>query len=107
MLLNKCITSPAALLSVQLRCFSHPMWNKKTRRFFKPTYFDDVNYNKERRWDAKQKDWRYNSQDPLFFDYDKIYINGGIMSFVDKIKGGGKSDMSLPKRAYVLYHMAK
>ena len=30
------------------------MWTKKTRRYFKPTYFDNVNYNNERRWDDKE-----------------------------------------------------
>jgi hypothetical protein len=82
------------------------MWNAKTRHHFKPTYFDNVNNNNERRWDVKQKRFRYYSQDPLFFDYDKFYINGGIKVFIDKVKAGGK-DVPVNKRAYILYHMAK
>ena len=42
------------LLIIQSKNFSHPMWTKKTRRYFKPTYFDNVNYNNERRWDDKE-----------------------------------------------------
>jgi hypothetical protein len=83
------------------------MWNKKTRRFFKPTYFDNVNKNLDRRWDAKEGKFRYNTQDPLFFDYDKIYLNGGILPYIEKVKGAGNNDLPLPKRAYIIYHMAK
>lgn len=35
----------------QVRHFSHPMWNKKTKKFFKPTYFDNTNYYLDKRWD--------------------------------------------------------
>jgi hypothetical protein len=46
------------------------------------------------------------TQDPLWFDYEKIYLNGGIKHYVNRIK---QKDVDVPinKRAYVLYHMAK
>lgn len=91
---------------VQVRNFSHPMWNKKTRKHFKPTYFDNANYNLERRWDAKERNFMYRSQDPLFFDYDKLYLNGGITPYIEKVRAMGR-EIPVNKRAYILYHMAK
>ena len=88
------------------RGFSHPMWNKKTRKYFKPTYFDNTTYGLERRWDQQEGNWRYKTQDPLFFDYEKIYLNGGIQPYVDKVRAMGK-EIPVNKRAYILYHMAK
>jgi len=93
-------------LQTQLRMFSHPMWNKKTRHHFKPTYFDNENYNLEHSHAPKTKKYRYKTQNPLFFDYDKLYLNGGIMPFVEKAKSLGK-EIPVNKRAYILYHMAK
>jgi hypothetical protein len=60
----------------------------------------------ERRWDAKQGNWRYRTQDPLFFDYEKLYLNGGIQPFVDKVRAMGR-EIPVNKRAYIMYHMAK
>ena len=91
----------------QVRYFSHPKWNKKTRRHFKPTYFDNVNYEQDRRWDAKQRRFRYVTQDPLFFDYERLYINGGIQPYLDRVRALGRTDIPLNKRAYILYHIAK
>ena len=48
-------------LNLQVRCFSHPMWNKGTKHWFKPTYYDDVNYQRNRRWDVKKKNFNYNT----------------------------------------------
>jgi hypothetical protein len=86
--------------------FSHPMWNKKTRHHFKPTYFDNENYNLEKRNNPKTRNFRYKTQDPLFFDYDKLYLNQGIMPYVEKVRSLGK-EIPVNKRAYILYHMAK
>jgi len=90
-----------------MRHFSHPMWNKKSRQFFKPTYFDNVNHRLERSWAPKQKSYTYNTQDPLYFDYERIYINGGIQPYLDRVRALGGADIPLNKRAYMLYHMAK
>lgn len=92
---------------MQARMFSHPMWNKKTRRHFKPEYYDNTNFNCKRSWNAKEKGFRYNTQDPLFFDYERLYLNGGIQPFIDQLKNKGNTDIPINKRAYVLYHMAK
>lgn len=82
------------------------MWNKKTRHYFKPKYYDNPGYYGERRWD-QTKNISYNTQNPLFFDYDKLYLNGGIQPYIDKIKETGKNNIPVNKRAYILYHMAK
>jgi len=83
------------------------MWNKKTRRYFKPTYFDNVNYSHERNWSTKQKRFKMNTQDPLYFDYERMYINGGIGPYIEKVRALGGADIPINKRAYILYHMAK
>ena len=83
------------------------MWMRKTKHHFKPKYYDNRNHNESRRWDPKIKRFTYNTQDPLFFDYDKLYINKGIQPFVDKILATGRNDVPLNKRAYVIYHMGK
>ena len=95
------------IASTPMRFFSHPQWVKKHREHFKPRYFDSPNYYKERRNDAKKKKFTYNTQDPLFFDYDKLYINGGIQSFIDKIRASNNLDLPVHKKAYILYHMSK
>ena len=91
----------------QVRYFSHPKWNRKTRQYFKPTYFDTVNYHGDKRWGAKQRKPRYVTQDPLFFDYERLYLNGGIQPYVDRVRSLGRPDIPVNKRAYILYHMAK
>lgn len=90
-----------------MRAFSHPKWNKKTRHLFKPTYFDNVNYYQDKNFEAKKKRFRYVTQDPLFFDYEKLYINGGIQPYIDKVRKSQRPDIPMNKRAYILYHMAK
>ena len=99
--------SRTQLAMTPLRFFSHPQWNRKTIPYFKPKWFDNPNHNLERRWDFKRHHHMYNTQDPLFFDYDRITINGGIQTFIDKIRSGGKTQLPVHKRAYVLYHAAK
>ena len=98
---------PLASCMTQVRMFSHPMWNKKTRHYFKPEYFDNTNYKCKRSWNVKRRQFRYNTQNPLFFDYDMIYLNGGIQPFIDRLKSSGRTDIPINKRAYVLYHMGK
>ena len=49
----------------------------------------------------------FNTQDPLFFDYDKLYINGGIKPYIDKIRKQNNFDLPINKRVYILYHMGK
>ena len=94
------------LFGLQCRMFSHPMWGKKSKRYFKPTYFDNVNYDKEMNWAAKEKRYRYKTQDPLFMDYDKLYLNQGVYPYIEKAKAVGRG-IPINKRAYILYHMAK
>ena len=65
------------------RFFSHPQWNKKSRVHFKPTYFDNINYNNRQRNDNKQKRFKYLTQDPLFMDYNTIHMSGGIKPYID------------------------
>lgn len=95
------------LCFAQVRPFSHPMWNKKTREHFKPSYYDETNYQRKRRWNTTKKNHKYETQNPLFFDYDRLYLNRGIQPFMDKLKVSGRTDVPVNKRAYVLYHMAK
>ena len=47
------LQSTQQLALVNARFFSHPMWNAKTRHEFKPKYFDNENFNLDRRWDVK------------------------------------------------------
>jgi hypothetical protein len=62
------------LAQFQLRSY-HPKWLPKYAAVYKSTYFDDVN----RRWDyLKLNHDKYRTQDPLFFDHDLSYVNGGI-----------------------------
>lgn len=82
------------------------MWNKKSKRYFKPTYFDNINYNKEMNWAAKEKNFRYKTQDPLFLDYEKLYLNEGIYPYIEKAKAVGRG-VPINKRAYLIYHMGK
>ena len=48
-----------------------------------------------------------NTQDPLYFDYERMYINGGIGPYIEKVRALGGADIPINKRAYILYHMAK
>lgn len=92
---------------VQARLFSHPIWNRRTKYYFKPDYYDNLNYDRKRRNDVTRRRHRVNTQDPLFFDYDRMYLNEGIQPFMDKLKNSGQTDIPVNKRAYVLYHMGK
>ena len=98
---------PSNLTHTPLRCFSHPQWVWKTRQYFKPTWFDNVNHNHERRWDSKQKRFMQYTQDPLWFDYDRIYLNGGILPYLEQVRYNQRGgNIPVLKRAYILYHMA-
>ena len=57
-------------------------------------------------WAAKEKRYRYKTQDPLFMDYDKLYLNQGVYPYIEKAKAVGRG-IPINKRAYILYHMAK
>jgi len=47
----------------------------KHRDIYKPSYYDNV----IRRWDyLKTNNRRVRTQDPLFFDHEMSYVNGGI-----------------------------
>lgn len=83
------------------------MWAKKSKVLFKPKYFDNVNAKLDRRWDYKKRKFRAVTQDPLFFDYDQLYLNGGITPYLEKVRSGNKVEMPLNKRAYLMYHVAK
>ncbi len=50
-----------------------PYYQKKNDDVFKPRYYDNV-----RRQPQSQGKVKYNTQDPLFFDYRHSEINGGI-----------------------------
>jgi hypothetical protein len=49
-----------------------PQWDKKNKANYKPTYFDNV------RRSPSGGQIKYNSQDPLYFDYRHESLNGGI-----------------------------
>lgn len=57
----------------------------KYRDHYRPSYFDSFN---NRRWDSIEKTTirNYRTQDPLHFDHDKTYINGGIQLYIDYFK---------------------
>jgi len=57
-------------------------------------------------WAAKEKKFRYRTQDPLFLDYDKEYLNQGIYPYIEKAKSVGRG-VPINKRAWLIYHMAK
>jgi hypothetical protein len=50
-----------------------PYYLKKYDDYFKPRYYDNV-----RRQPQSQGKVKYNTQDPLFFDYRHSEVNGGI-----------------------------
>jgi hypothetical protein len=63
---------PMTLVQTQARGYM-PYYQKKYDDYFKPRYFDNV-----RRQPQNQGRVKYNTQDPLFFDYRHSDINGGI-----------------------------
>jgi hypothetical protein len=81
------------------------MWYHKTKHYFKPKFHLNPNYYNERRWDHKKSKFRYHSQNPLYFDYEKLYLNSGIQPYIDKVKELGRQDIPMNKRAYMIYHM--
>ena len=93
------------------------MWNSKTKILYKPTFFANENYNQERRWDRKKKNFRYVWQNPLHFDYSMIHMNGGIKPFYaslipantgdDANAAMQRCDVPIHKRCYIIYHMGK
>ena len=50
-----------------------PYYLRKYDDYFKPRYYDNV-----RRQPQSQGKVKYNTQDPLFFDYRHSEVNGGI-----------------------------
>jgi len=71
------------LAQVQQRDY-HPMWLPKHRDIYKPSYYDNV----IRRWDyLKTNNRRVRTQDPLFFDHDMTYVNGGIQLLITQTHG--------------------
>ena len=62
-----------------------PYYQKKNDKYFKPQYFDNVQRQPQSKGRVK-----YNTQDPLYFDYRHQHINGGIQlvsSFIDYYEG--------------------
>lgn len=55
-----------------------PFYQKKNDDYFKPRYFDNP-----RRQPQSQGKVKYNTQDPLFFDYRHTEVNGGIQVVSD------------------------
>ena len=45
--------------------------------------------------------------DPLFFDYERITLNGGIRPYMDQMRGKNATEVPINKRAYIMYHMVK
>ena len=82
----------------------HPKWNPKYREHWKPAYYDNV----QRRWDSaiKVRSKTFRSQDPLFFDHDKEYINGGIKLLLEHMHDKGTYNLPLKNQAYILYNMS-
>jgi len=62
----------ASLLQAPVRGYI-PYYLKKYDDYFKPRYYDNV-----RRQPQSQGKTKYNTQDPLFFDYRHAEVNGGI-----------------------------
>ena len=62
----------SALVTVQTRGYL-PYYQDKYKRYFKPQYYD----NPQRQPQSIGK-VKYNTQDPLYFDYRHEHINGGI-----------------------------
>lgn len=50
---------------------------------------------------------KYNTQDPLFFDYANASVNGGIPVILQNIKDKGTYKLPLRNLGFVLYHIAK
>lgn len=83
----------------------HPKWLPKYRDLYKPNWFDNIN----NRWDSRIKDssHTFKTQDPLFFDHGKEYINGGMQLQVDYIHDKA-TYISYPKDvAHLLYNTYK
>ena len=79
-LASKCIVSRSllqtgtsgALVSLSTRGYL-PYYQAKNKKYFKPSYYD----NPQRQPQSIGK-IKYNTQDPLYFNYRHEYINGGI-----------------------------
>lgn len=96
------LLNPAALIvSAPVRGYM-PYYQKKNDKYFKPQYFDNVQRTPQ--GGAKTK---FNTQDPLFFDYRHEHINGGIQMYIDNIKDKGTYRMPLRNTGFLLYHLAK
>ena len=67
-----------------------PYYQRKYDDYFKPRYYDNV-----RRQPQSQGKVKYNTQDPLFFDYRHAEVNGGI-----QMVSPGKIYMFLVPRQY-------
>lgn len=79
----------------------------KYRDHFRPTFFNSYN---DRRWDSIEKTTirNYKSQDPLHFDHDKVYLNGGVSLILDHLKYKEDAEgFKLKTIAHLLYNMEK
>jgi len=102
-MLQKSIRS---LMQVQSRAY-HPKWVPKYRDHYRPTYFDSFN---NRRWDSIEKTTirNYKTQDPLHFDHDRAYINGGVEVLLQHLHEKEEAEgFNLKTIAHLLYNMEK
>jgi hypothetical protein len=78
LLASKCQSSilqqgmTGALVSLQTRGYL-PYYQSKYKKYFKPSYYDNP-----QRLPQSIGRVKYNTQDPLYFNYRHDYINGGI-----------------------------
>jgi hypothetical protein len=94
------------LMQVPSRAY-HPKWVPKYRDHYRPTYYDSFN---NRRWDSIEKTTirNYKTQDPLHFDHDKAYINGGVSLLLEHFKEKQDAEgFNLKTMAHLLYNMEK
>lgn len=95
-------TATAALLIQTPTRGYMPYYQSKYDNYFKPRYFDNP-----RRQPQSIGKTKYNTQDPLYFDYKGQSINGGIQVYVDHVKDKGSYRLPLRNTGYLLYHVAK
>lgn len=74
----------------------------KNYQYFRPTYFDNV-----RRTPDTLGKLKYNTQDPLFFDYANEHVNGGIPTLLQNIKDKATYKLPLRNLGFILYHIGK
>lgn len=79
-----------------------PYYQSKNDKYFKPQYFDNVQRQPQSLGKVK-----YNTQDPLHFDYRSQHVNGGIPVLLENIKDKGTYRLPLRNTGFLLYHVAK